>query len=117
MTGQFVLFLNGGYGVGKSTVMEHIADLLAQRRVPFCLMDLDWFHRCWPPAADDPANVRTEAANIAQVWNNYQQTGHHQLVMAGIISSPGDRARYERATGLPIRSVRLEASRTSLSNG
>jgi hypothetical protein len=46
-------------------------------------MDVDWFHRAWPPAEDDPENVLTEADNMAAVWKNYLRIGPRQLVVAG----------------------------------
>lgn len=106
----FVAFLNGGYGVGKSTTLDHVGDRLAAAGRPFCLMDVDWFHRSWPPAGDDPHNVATEATNLAAVWQNYRRAGPRQLVVCGVIQHRSDRERYERIFGLPIRSIRLEAS-------
>ncbi|MGX9900786.1 hypothetical protein ACW0JT_14610 [Arthrobacter sp. SA17] len=106
---DFVIFLNGSYGAGKTSALDHVGDLLAEARKPFSLMDVDWFHRSWPPGAEDPANVITESANMAAVWHNYQQAGPRQLVVAGVIASLEDRARYEAAFGLPLRSVRLVA--------
>jgi chloramphenicol 3-O-phosphotransferase len=107
---EWVLFLNGSYGVGKSSALEHVGDLLAEERTPFSLMDVDWFHRSWPPAASDPDNVLTEADNMAAVWANYRSAGLRQLVVSGIIGSAADRHRYESAFGLTVRSVRLTAS-------
>jgi hypothetical protein len=46
-------------------------------------MDVDWFHRAWPPAEDDPENVLTEADNMAAVWKNYLRIGPRRLVVAG----------------------------------
>lgn len=106
----FVLFLNGGYGVGKSSALDHIGDLLAETGSPFSLMDIDWFHRSWPSAASDPENVLTEAENMAAVWRNYQRAGPRQLVVAGVITSGSDRDRYADTFGLPVRSARLTAS-------
>lgn len=105
-----VIFLNGSYGVGKSSVLDHLGDLLAEHDRAFALMDVDWFHRSWPPAEDDPENVATEAANLATVWTNYRRTGPRQPIVAGVIASPLDRQRYERVFVLPVRSVRLVAS-------
>ncbi|MGW7351460.1 hypothetical protein [Streptomyces sp. NPDC054784] len=107
---DYVLFLNGGYGVGKSAVLEHIGDLLAAAGQPFSLMDVDWFHRSWPSGHDDPDNVLTEALNMAAVWRNYRQVGPRQLVVCGVLATAADRHRYARALALPVRSVRLEAS-------
>ena len=106
---DFVIFLNGSYGIGKSTLLEHLGDQLAAAGAPFALMDVDWFHRSWPPAPQDPSNVLVEAENIAAVWSAYRRSGPRQLVLAGVIETAEDRARYERATGLMVRSVRLEA--------
>ena len=37
-------------------------------------MDVDWFHRAWPPAEDDPESVLTEADNMAAVWKLERDT-------------------------------------------
>jgi hypothetical protein len=103
---SYVIFLNGSYGVGKSSTLDHVGDLLAEAGRAFSLMDVDWFHRSWPPAEDDPENVLTEADNMAAVWKNYLRAGPRQLVVAGVIASNRDRLRYERVLALPVRSVR-----------
>ncbi|MFC9607195.1 hypothetical protein ACFTTN_27495 [Streptomyces niveus] len=105
----YVLFLNGGYGVGKSAVLEHVGDLLAAAGQPFSLMDVDWFHRSWPSGDDDPDNVQTAAINMAAVWTNYRRVGPRQLVVSGVLATAADRHRYTEALALPVRSVRLEA--------
>ena len=56
-----MIFLNGSYGVGKSSTLDHLGDLLAEHGQAFSLMDVDWFHRSWPTAKDDPDNVMAEA--------------------------------------------------------
>jgi hypothetical protein len=106
---DFVIFLNGSYGAGKTSTLDHVGDLLAEEGKPFSLMDADWFHRSWPPGADDPSNVITEARNMGVVWRNYKRAGPRQLVVSGVIATPQDHARYEGAFGMPIRSVRLVA--------
>jgi hypothetical protein len=107
---RWVIFLNGCYGVGKSATLEHCGDLLAESGQPFTLMDVDWFHRSWPPGADDPDNVLVEAKNLAAVWANYAEVGPRQLVISGVIAGEADRRRYEQALGHPVRTVRLTAS-------
>lgn len=107
---SFVVFVNGGHGVGTSSTLDHIGDLLAETGTAFSLMDVDWFHRSWPPAPGDPDNVLTEAANMAAVWSNYLRTGLRQPVVAGVIASDRDRERYATTFALPVRSVRLTAS-------
>lgn len=104
-----VVFLNGSYGVGKSTTLEHVGDLLADAGRSFSLMDVDWFHRSWPTSAHDPENVLVEADNLAAVWSNYLCAGPRQPVVAGVLASEDDQQRYARAFGRPVRSVRLVA--------
>ncbi|MEV4261358.1 hypothetical protein [Kribbella sp. NPDC049584] len=104
---DYAIFLNGGYGVGKSSVVEHVGDLLAKAGRPFSLMDVDWFHRAWPPAEQD--NALVEARNIAAVWECYRSVGPRQLVMCGVIGAEVDRERYAAAVDCDIRMVRLTA--------
>lgn len=104
------IFLNGGYGVGKSAALDHVGDLLAEAGRPFSLMDVDWFHRSWPVADGDPSNVLLEACNIAAVWRGYRSAGPRQLVMCGVIETEADRQRYAAAVEGPLRLVRLRAS-------
>lgn len=113
---DFVIFLNGSYGVGKTSTLDHVGDLLAEALMPFSLMDVDCFHRSWPPGDDDPTNVITEAANIALVWRNYKSTGPRQLVVSGVIASrritsgtkPPSNCASDRFASLP-RSGKLSA--------
>ncbi len=107
---QRVVFINGGFGVGKSSVLDHLGDLMADHGTPFSLFDVDWFHRSWPPAAGDAANVTVEAANLAAVWSNYQKAGPRVPIVAGVLRTSEDRNRYAQAFDLPIWSVRLRAT-------
>ncbi|WP_458110998.1 hypothetical protein M1D88_11375 [Arthrobacter sp. R1-13] len=107
---NYVIFINGTYGTGKSSALDHVGDALAAVGQPFTLMDVDWFHRSWPPAIDDPENVLTEAKNLSAAWNNYRATGARQLVVSGVISTTEDLARYASAFDLPVRPVRLVAN-------
>ncbi|WP_317231227.1 class I SAM-dependent methyltransferase [Clavibacter sp. MX14-G9D] len=111
---EYAIFLNGSYGVGKTSVLDHVGNLLAARGRPFSLMDVDWFHRSWPVADDDPDNTLVEARAIAAVWAAYRSVGPRQLVLSGVIASASDAARYARAVGMPIRSVRLVAAPRTL---
>ncbi|WP_144764840.1 hypothetical protein [Curtobacterium sp. 9128] len=109
VTGAFAIFLNGSYGVGKTSTLDHVGDLLAAASRPFSLMDVDWFHRSWPVADHDPDNTAVEAQNIAAVWANYRAAGPRQLVISGVIASREDLDRYSRAVAMPVRPVRLVA--------
>lgn len=107
---EYAIFLNGSYGVGKSSTLDHVGDLLAEAGQPFSLMDVDWYHRSWPPADFDDGNKIIEARNMAAVWTNYQTAGPRQLVISGVITSQQDLDRYNQALNLTVRPVRLVAS-------
>lgn len=107
---EFGIFINGSYGVGKSSTLHHLADCFARADQPFSLFDVDWFHCSWPPAPTDPRNVLTEADNIRAVWANYRRTGRRTPIIAGVISCTEDQGRYEQCFDLPLRVVHLTAS-------
>jgi len=109
---DWAIFLNGSYGVGKSSTLDHIGDLLADAGHPFSLIDVDWYHRSWPPADSDHGNKIIEARNMATVWANFQTAGPRRLVISGVIASTEDLQRYNDALGLTVRPVRLIASPT-----
>jgi hypothetical protein len=104
------LLLNGTYGVGKSAVLDHLGDLLAEGGRPFSLMDVDWFHRSWPPAPWDPENVAVEARAMAATWALFQEAGPRQLVVSGVVEERADVDRYRDALGIDVRCVLLTAS-------
>lgn len=104
------VFLNGSYGVGKSSVLDHLGDTFAAAGMPFSLFDVDWFHRSWPAAKDHPRNVLTEAQNMRAAWENYERVGPRTPIVAGVIASDEDRERYERVFGRRLRIVHLVAS-------
>ncbi|MBF4623124.1 hypothetical protein [Clavibacter sp. VKM Ac-2872] len=104
------LLLNGTYGVGKSAVLDHLGDLLADAGRPFSLMDVDGFHRSWPPASWDPENVVVEARAMAATWALFQEAGPRQLVIAGVAAERADLDRYRDALGVDVRGVLLTAS-------
>lgn len=107
---RHLVVVNGSYGVGKSSVLDHLADRMASAGRPFSLFDVDWFHRSWPVAADDPDNVVVEARNLAAVWANYRAAGPRQPFLAGVLRTPADRSRLSDAFWLSVWSVRLEAA-------
>ena len=104
------IFLNGSYGVGKTSVLDHLGDRFAAAGLPFALFDVDWFHRSWPVAPDDPGNIRIEADNMRAVWNNYQRSGRRTPIIAGVIETDQDQRRYEECFGVELLVVHLTAS-------
>ncbi|WNY33072.1 hypothetical protein Q9Q99_12625 [Curtobacterium flaccumfaciens] len=113
MEASFAIFINGSYGAGKTTVLDHVGNLLSAEERPFSLIDVDWFHRSSPVSVLDPQNQVIEARNIAAVWANYKTAGPRQLIMSGVIADEADKHRYSEAVALPLRSVRLTAQRST----
>lgn len=108
------LLINGTVGVGKSTVAARVGDLLAARRIPYALLDLDHLRWSWPSPPDDRFNLAIELRNLTSVAANYRDAGIDRFVLAGVLEHRGDLARYERATGGPVTVVRLRAGTTLL---
>ncbi|RZU61243.1 hypothetical protein [Zhihengliuella halotolerans] len=114
MTDDFAIFINGTYGVGKTSVLDHIGDRLEGSARPFALMDVDWFHRSWPPAHAMHGNALIELENMAAVWRNYRTVGPRRLVISGVIESKEDLHRYSDALSVAIRPVLLVADRRTV---
>ena len=106
--GPRVLFFTGTVGAGKTTTAYAVGELLRARNVPHAVIDLDEFHRLWPPPAGDPFKQQVELANLRAVAANYREAGATYLLLAGVVVR--DRDRYEKALGEPVFLCRLRPS-------
>lgn len=111
------LFITGAVGSGKSTVLDHLGDLLEEAGAPFTLVDLDWLHRTWPPPADDPQQSQLELANLQSLATNVLAAqgdrpapsgSEHRFVLAGVLVDDDQRAAVTHALARPMTVVRLE---------
>jgi adenylylsulfate kinase len=103
------LLITGPVGVGKTSVAEAVGDLLAGEAIPHGVVDLDWLARYWPSTTDDPFNLAMELRNLRSVARNYLDAGADRLVLAGVVESRADRARYAEAIGVDLAVCRLTA--------
>jgi adenylylsulfate kinase-like enzyme len=103
------LLVTGPVGVGKTTVAEAVGDLLAAAEVPHAVIDLDWLRCSWPSPADDPFQLELELRNLRAVARNYADAGARRLVLAGVLESRADRARYTEAVAAELTVCRLTA--------
>jgi adenylylsulfate kinase len=104
------IFVNGTVGVGKTTTIDAMGDLLTVRGVPHAVIDLDRVRQAWPPPEGDPFNHELELVNLASLAANYAAAGITTLVLAGVIEGMAAVARYEHAVaGLRLVIVRLTA--------
>ncbi|NYJ34997.1 P-loop NTPase family protein [Nocardiopsis aegyptia] len=81
-----VLLIGGGAGVGKSTVAWEVSVLLRARDVAHCVIEGDVLDQVHPAPADDPARSRVTERNLAALWSNYTDLGHHRLVYTNTVS-------------------------------
>lgn len=90
-----VLMLSGTVGVGKSTVLVDIHEILTSARVPHACIDRDALAYSWPVYG--AFNQTTAIENIATVWQNFRRVGAERLVIAGVVETPADVDAYRRA--------------------
>jgi hypothetical protein len=102
--------------VGKTTVLDAVAERLRAVGVPFAAVDLDALAWAYPPApGDDPYRNRLMFRNLASVWRNFQDSGSTRLVCAYVVESRDELDRYRAAIpGAAITVARLRASEETL---
>ncbi|WP_209312574.1 AAA family ATPase [Streptomyces lonarensis] len=104
------LLLNGTVGAGKTTTAAAVSDLLAERRVPHAVIDIDELRRCRPAPPGDPFRFAVALANLRDVCRNHLALGAEYLVLAGVCEDGEQRARHEGAVGVPMTVVRLRVA-------
>lgn len=105
-----VVVITGPIGMGKTTVSQHLGDLLTAREIPHTVIDMDWLRDTWPRPADDRFNTRLGFRNLADVARNSLEAGSERFVIADVVESRHDHERYRQAIpGADVRVVRLTA--------
>lgn len=107
-----VLLITGPLGVGKTTVLDAVAERLRAANIPFAAVDLDALAWAYPPApGDDPYRNGLMFQNLAAVWRNFKAAGASRLVCAYVLESRDELDRYRAAVpNAVITVVRLRAS-------
>ena len=107
-----VLLITGPLGVGKTTVLDAVADRLRAAGVPFAAVDLDALADAYPPApGDDPYRNGLMFQNLAAVWRNFLSAGASRLVCAYVVESRDELDRYRTAIpGAAITIARLRGT-------
>ncbi len=92
-----VLLITGPVSVGKSSVLSEITELLEAADVPFAAVDLDALSWCYPsPPGDDRFRSGLTLRNLAALWTNFRAAGAERLVVARVIESRDELARYRK---------------------
>ncbi len=85
-----VIVINGPVGVGKSSVLGEVSDLLAEAGIAHCSLDLDALSQTFAPGMEDPFNLRLAVENLRAVWANAARVGAERLVLASVVESDAD---------------------------
>jgi adenylylsulfate kinase len=89
-----VLVLSGSVGVGKTSVLVEIHDILSIRRIPHGRIERDALGYSWPSRGR--FNEVIVEQNLSCVVGNFLEVGAAYFLIAGVIETSADLAVYER---------------------
>lgn len=106
---EHIVVITGPVGIGKTTTIGALAELLADQGHAVATIDLDDLRAVWPGNPDDPFHARLGMANLTAIWPNFAERGVHYLLLADVVEHPDQRDEYRRAVpGAEVTVVRLE---------
>ena len=108
------LLITGTVGAGKTSIAAAAGSILAEARIPHAVIDLDALSQSWPTPPDDPFNLAMQLQNLASIATNYLSAGAHRFVLAGVVETTSERARYREAVGVDLCVCRLRADLAEL---
>jgi Adenylylsulphate kinase len=91
------LWITGVSGVGKSSVGWEVYRQVRANGAKAAYVDFDQIGFCLPAPADEPANHRLKASNLAALWPNYRAAGARWLVVSGFVDTPEEIRTYAAA--------------------
>ena len=100
--------ITGTVGVGKTTVMGAISEVLEGQGIRDAAIDQDAL-RCVHPQPDgDRFGSRLGLRNLAAIWPNLREVGLGCVLVADVVEDPNQSAQYEEAMpGTTATVVRL----------
>jgi adenylylsulfate kinase len=103
-----VLAISGAVGVGKTSVLVELHDILAGGRVPHGCVERDALSYSWP--TQGRFNEVIVERNLSCVVANFLEAGAQRLLIAGVIESTADLEVYGRCVpNAAIQVCRLTA--------
>jgi hypothetical protein len=104
------VLITGIFGVGKSSVVAEIADLLEAQDERYAAIDLDWL--TWADTGDrgNGAEHRMLLTNLSAVVGNYLEAGVRRFAMARSLRDRSEVESLRAAIPVPVRIVRLTVS-------
>lgn len=105
------LLVTGTVGVGKTTTLDSVADLLREAGLPYLAIDLDALCDTNARPPFDPFGLGLVLANLEAVVARGRAMGVRVVVMAGVVERPADIAAVRDAMGgADLYVVRLDAA-------
>ena len=90
-----LLILSGTIGVGKSTVLVEIHEVLSCSDVPHLCIDADALALSWPRRGDFNAVAVLES--VASLWDNARLAGAQRCVIATVVERRAELDAYRHA--------------------
>lgn len=110
-----VLLVSGTVGVGKSTILYELHDVLCTADVPHACIDADALALSWPRRGEFNRVAMLE--NVASLWTNARRAGAQRCVIATVVERPenldGFRDAIPNAELVLIQLIASEATRTA----
>lgn len=101
------VLVTGISGVGKSTVVEDIAELLEDAGVAYGAIDLDWL-MCYDTGPGG-AGEQLRHPNLVSVVSNYRAQGIDRFALAGYCADVDEVESLRAALGMELTVVELSA--------
>jgi ribose 1,5-bisphosphokinase PhnN len=92
-----VVVITGPVGAGKSTTMQALAELLAERGESVAAVDLDSLRMVWPANPDDLFHARLGLTNLSAIWPHFAERGTTWLLLTDAVEHSGQRSGYQEA--------------------
>ena len=90
-----VLALSGPVGVGTTSVLVEMHDILCGLSMPHACVELDALAYSWPTHGD--FNREVAYRNLAAVWATFRAAGATRLAVAGVVERASDLDGYRGA--------------------
>ncbi|MEM8862097.1 MAG: hypothetical protein AAGD96_27570 [Chloroflexota bacterium] len=104
--------VTGFYGVGKSSVVEEIANQLDQLDATYAAIDVDWLWWFNNPTFNDDQAKEVLLANLASITENYKDAGVSKFIFAWSIRDKRDLEKINRVLSFPLKVIGLTAPMT-----
>jgi adenylylsulfate kinase-like enzyme len=101
------VLITGAYGVGKSSVVVEMADIVERRGWRYAALDLDWLGWGSSGGEGEASEDQLTFENLALVVANYRRRGNDRFLLAHAVRHANQLDLLREAIAMPLRVVRL----------